>query len=49
MAWLRQAVEGGYKDSAELKQDKDFDALRGRDDFKKLMADLERDSSPPGK
>ncbi len=41
MAWLRQAVAAGYKDAADMKQDKDLDALRGRVDFQKLLAELE--------
>jgi tetratricopeptide (TPR) repeat protein len=45
MGWLKQAVAAGYKNTAALKQDKDFDALRGRDDFKKLTADLEQESA----
>jgi hypothetical protein len=38
---LRKAVEKGYKDAAHMKKDADLDALRQRDDFKKLLADLE--------
>jgi hypothetical protein len=38
---LRQAVAKGFKDVAHMKQDTDLDGLRGRDDFKKLMAQLE--------
>jgi tetratricopeptide (TPR) repeat protein len=41
MAWLRQAVAAGYKDAGELKQDKDLDALRDRDDFKNLLVGLQ--------
>ena len=41
MAWLRQAVAAGYKDGEHLKNDKDLDALRDREDFKALMAELE--------
>jgi hypothetical protein len=41
MAWLRQAVAAGYKDVAHMRKDKDLDALRGRADFRKLLADLE--------
>jgi eukaryotic-like serine/threonine-protein kinase len=41
MAWLKQALAAGYKDVARLKRNSDFDALRDRDDFKKLMAELE--------
>jgi hypothetical protein len=42
VAALRRAVAAGYKDAAHIKQDKDLDSVRGRDDFKKLIADLER-------
>jgi tetratricopeptide (TPR) repeat protein/tRNA A-37 threonylcarbamoyl transferase component Bud32 len=38
---LRRAVENGYKDAAQLQKDKDIDALRSRDDFKKLLGELE--------
>jgi serine/threonine protein kinase/tetratricopeptide (TPR) repeat protein len=48
MAWLRQAVAAGYRDAANLKKDKDLDGLRPRDDFKKLLAELEK-AKPPGK
>jgi serine/threonine-protein kinase len=38
---LRQAVAKGFKDVEHLKKDSDLDPLRGRDDFKKLVAELE--------
>jgi tetratricopeptide (TPR) repeat protein len=41
MKLLRDAVAKGYDDAAHMKQDKDLDALRERDDFKKLMTGLE--------
>jgi hypothetical protein len=41
MAWLQKAVAAGYSNAAQLAQDKDFDALRGREDFQKLHAALE--------
>jgi len=41
MAWLKQAVGAGYKDIANLKKDTDLASLRSRDDFKKLVAELE--------
>jgi serine/threonine-protein kinase len=37
---LRQAVAKGWKDVEHLKKDSDLDPLRGRDDFKKLMAEV---------
>jgi hypothetical protein len=42
MAWLKQAVAAGYKDAAQMRQDKDLDPLRERDDFKKLLVELEQ-------
>jgi len=41
MDWLQQAVAAGYKDVAHMKKDTDLDPLREREDFKKLMAELE--------
>jgi hypothetical protein len=38
---LRQAIAKGYKDAGHMKQDKDLDALREREDFKKLLKELE--------
>jgi hypothetical protein len=40
MAWLKKAVAAGYKDGAHMEKDKDLDALRDREDFKKLLAEL---------
>jgi hypothetical protein len=37
----QQAVGAGYKGVANLKKDTDLDLLRSRDDFKKLVAELE--------
>ena len=42
MAWLKQAVSAGYKNVAHIKEDHDLDSLRARDDFKRLVAELER-------
>ncbi|HVC95979.1 MAG TPA: tetratricopeptide repeat protein [Pirellulales bacterium] len=41
MDWLKQAVAAGFKDAAHIKQDTDLDALREREDFKTLIAELE--------
>ena len=41
MDWLRRAVTAGFNDAKHMKKDSDLDALRERDDFKKLIADLE--------
>jgi tetratricopeptide (TPR) repeat protein len=38
---LRDAVSKGYKDVAHMKKDADLDPLRQRDDFQKLVAELE--------
>jgi hypothetical protein len=42
-----QAVKAGYHDAAHMKQDTDLDALRGRDDFKKLLAELDKKAATP--
>ena len=42
MPELKQAMAKGYDDAARMKKDKDIDGLRGREDFKKLLAELER-------
>jgi hypothetical protein len=44
---LRQAVTKGWNDAAHMKKDPDLDRLRQRDDFKKLLAELEK--KPPVK
>jgi serine/threonine protein kinase/tetratricopeptide (TPR) repeat protein len=41
VALLKRAVARGFKDPARLKRDRDLDSLRGREDFKKLLAELE--------
>jgi hypothetical protein len=41
MERLKQAVSAGYKDVGQLKNDTDPDSLRGRDDFKKLLRELQ--------
>jgi serine/threonine-protein kinase len=46
---LRQAVAKGYKDAAHMKKDKDLDPLRGRDDFRKLLTELEAAAKPEQK
>jgi tetratricopeptide (TPR) repeat protein len=42
MEMLRQALAKGYKDAAHMKNDSDLNPLRSRDDFKKLLADLDK-------
>jgi hypothetical protein len=41
MRLLRDAVGKGLKDAAHMKKDTDLDPLREREDFKKLVAELE--------
>jgi tetratricopeptide (TPR) repeat protein len=41
LALLRQAVVRGFKDAAWLKKDPDLEPLRAREEFGKLVADLE--------
>ena len=47
MDWLKPAVAAGYKDAAHMKQDTDLEALRGREDFKQLIAELEATTEQP--
>jgi serine/threonine protein kinase/tetratricopeptide (TPR) repeat protein len=44
MALLQQAIAKGYADAEQIKKDDDLKALRQRDDFRKLVAELERKS-----
>jgi serine/threonine protein kinase len=44
MAWLKKAVAAGYKNVEHLKQDYLLEPLRVREDFKKLLAELEAKS-----
>ena len=37
MAWLKKAVASGYYHRAKIKNDRDLEVLRRRDDFQKLM------------
>jgi eukaryotic-like serine/threonine-protein kinase len=46
MTWLHKAVAAGYKDAAHMKKDADLDFLRDREDFKKLLAELEAKATP---
>jgi serine/threonine protein kinase len=41
MELLRKAMAMGYRHPAAMRADHDLDALRDRDDFRKLLADLE--------
>ena len=42
MELLQNAAKLGFKDAALVAKDPDLDSLRTRDDFKKLLADLEK-------
>ena len=42
MAMLRDAIAKGFKDVAHMKKDTDLHPLRQREDFKKLVAELEK-------
>jgi tetratricopeptide (TPR) repeat protein len=44
MAWLQKSLASGFKDVAHMKKDAGLDALRDREDFKKLIAALEAKS-----
>jgi tetratricopeptide (TPR) repeat protein len=46
MDLLQRAVKAGYNDAAHVRKDTDLDPLRGREDFKKLLAELEKKSTP---
>jgi tetratricopeptide (TPR) repeat protein len=39
--WLKQAIAAGYQDVAGIKKQSDLDSLRSREDFKKLVAELD--------
>jgi len=39
---LRRAIDGGWRNFAHMTKDEDLDPLRDRDDFKKLLAELEK-------
>jgi hypothetical protein len=41
MAWLKQADDVGYKNTAQQKQDSDLDVLRDRVDFTELVVMLD--------
>jgi hypothetical protein len=41
MAILNRPIVKGFKNAAQMKQDKELDALREREDFTKLLAELE--------
>jgi eukaryotic-like serine/threonine-protein kinase len=49
MAMLRDAVVKGYKDAARMKKDKELEPLQEREDFKKMVAELEAAKHAPPK
>ncbi len=46
MEWLDRAVASGYRNTNQLRIESALDPLRDRPDFKKLMAELEKNSPP---
>jgi serine/threonine protein kinase/tetratricopeptide (TPR) repeat protein len=46
MDWLKRSVAAGYRNVDHMKKDTDLAALRDRDDFKELIAELEAASKP---
>jgi hypothetical protein len=40
MAWLTKAVAAGYKDHGHMEKDADLAAVRGREDYKKLLKSM---------
>jgi tetratricopeptide (TPR) repeat protein len=42
MEWLQKAIAAGFDDASSMKKDADLDALRSRDDFKKLVDSMEK-------
>jgi hypothetical protein len=42
MVWLRKAVDAGYDFLPEVGNVEDFDILRDRADFKRLIEELEK-------
>jgi hypothetical protein len=49
MESLKKAVAAGYSDASQIKKDSDLDALRSREDFKKLLVQLETRSRAKAK
>jgi serine/threonine protein kinase/tetratricopeptide (TPR) repeat protein len=45
MELLHKAVKAGWNDAAHMKKNTDLDSLRAREDFKKLVGELEKKSS----
>jgi hypothetical protein len=49
VAALQRAVSLGYKDGDRLRKDPELELLRPRDDFRKLLEQLEGKAAPAGK
>jgi tetratricopeptide (TPR) repeat protein len=47
MDWLRKATAAGYTDHEVFRTESSLDSLRGRNDFQKLMTDLEAKTRKP--
>jgi len=46
METLSRAIVAGYQDVSNIRSDSDLDALRGREDFQKLLNELGGTPSP---
>jgi len=46
MDWLKKAIVAGWKDRTKVETDPAFKALRGREDYKKVVAELAEKSLP---
>jgi hypothetical protein len=46
MELLHKAVKAGFKDAAHMAKDTDLESLRGGEDFKRLLAELEGTKKP---
>ncbi|MHB1425745.1 MAG: TPR end-of-group domain-containing protein [Gemmataceae bacterium] len=42
---LHEAVQAGYANADHMNHDTDLDSLRGREDFKKLIREMEKKSA----
>jgi tetratricopeptide (TPR) repeat protein len=47
MAVLRRAVTAGFNSAEKIQKDTDLESLQNRDDFKKLIEDLQQPKKPP--
>lgn len=45
MQWLRQAIDAGFDDADQIKEDEDLDVLRDRNDFQQILKRLEEQQS----